>query len=602
MKAFDRISVLHLMVGGLQAILAYGLYQSAELSVWPATHAAAYIPLFMVMVFMPLSFYCASDAMAVKRWLLSIGVATVSALIGLHQGLTASSLGRRGDVASDWTPAHVGDYLGPALILAIAVFLLVPALALLQRETWRADYARWVDALQRNVLLLLQAGLVLALFWGLLASAAGLFQLVELRFLSELIQQPWFSIPLSTLVFSHAVSIVVRTRRVSDFIYLRSRQLGGWLYPLAALLAICFVSSWAVQGIDRLLGTGRAASLLLWFVLLSLLLLNLASRGGADVGPQRRSMRLLTAMGKAALLPMVVVAGYSLGLRIEQYGLTPERIWALLVVLVVALVVLGYTLDAAGTFRGRRPGRWMPATNVIASAVAVIMIVLLLGGVLDPRRLSVDSQMARLQAGEGSEQALIDFLVRQGGGYGVAALTELARRPAASDSAAQRRAAMALQALGRMQDSQSRQHQVLSALPVFPRGTTLPDALLDRLADEPALAGCSAQISDPNACLLWTFEPDEQGERAFVVLSRELSDPMPFGRLWLADEQGNWAVRGTLGRPESLTGCAAVDDRPAGLFDAVAQNRVEFAAKKLRDLVFGQIRIPTTMWSTDSCR
>lgn len=602
MKAFDRISVLHLMVGGLQAILAYGLYQSAELSVWPATHAAAYIPLFMVMVFLPLSFYCASDAMAVKRWLLSISVASVSALIGLHQGLTASSIGRRGDVASDWTPAHVGDYLAPALILAIAVFLLVPALALLQRTTWRVDYGHWVDALQRNALLLLQAGLVLALFWGVLASAAGLFQLVELRFLSELIQEAWFSIPLSTLVFSHAVSVVVRTHRVSDFIYLRSRQLGGWLYPLAAVLAICFVSSWAVQGIGGLLSTGRAASLLLWFVVLSLLLLNLASRGGVEVGTQARGVRLLTAMGKLALLPMVVVAGYSLGLRIDQYGLTPERIWALVVVAVVGLLVLGYAFDAAGTLLGGYSGRWMPAANVVASVVAVVLILLLLGGALDPRRLSVDSQMARLNAGHGSEQALINFLAWQGGGYGVAALTELARRPTGEDSAAQRRAAMALQALGRMQDSQSRQHQVLSALPVFPRGITLPDTLLDRLADEPAMAGCSTQVADPNACLFWAFRPDEEGAMAFVVLSRELSEPMPFGRIWLADEQGNWVARGQLGRAQSVSGCAEVDDRPAGLFDAVVQNRVEFAAKKLRDLVFDQIRIPTTMWSADSCR
>lgn len=89
---------------------------------------------------------------------------------------------------------------------------------------------------------------------------------------------------------------------------------------------------------------------------------------------------------------------------------------------------------------------------------------------------------------------------------------------------------------------------------------------------------------------------------AFVVLSRELSEPMPFGRIWLADEQGNWVARGQLGRAQAVAGCAEVDDRPAGLFDAVVQNRVEFAAKKLRDLVFDQIRIPTTMWSTDSCR
>lgn len=479
---------------------------------------------------------------------------------------------------------------------------MAPALALLQRKTWRVDYGHWVDALQRNALLLLQAGLVLALFWGVLASAAGLFQLVELRFLSELIQEAWFSIPLSTLVFSHAVSVVVRTHRVSDFIYLRSRQLGGWLYPLAAVLAICFVSSWAVQGIGGLLSTGRAASLLLWFVVLSLLLLNLASRGGVEVGTQARGVRLLTAMGKLALLPMVVVAGYSLGLRIDQYGLTPERIWALVVVAVVGLLVLGYAIDAAGTLLGGYSGRWMPAANVVASVVAVVLILLLLGGALDPRRLSVDSQMARLNAGQGSEQALINFLAWQGGGYGVAALTELARRPTGDDSAAQRRAAMALQALGRMQDSQSRQHQVLSALPVFPPGITLPDTLLDRLADEPAMAGCSTQVADPNACLLWAFRPDEEGAMAFVVLSRELSEPMPFGRIWLADEHGNWVARGQLGRPQAVAGCAEVDDRPAGLFDAVVQNRVEFAAKKLRDLVFDQIRIPTTMWSADSCR
>ena len=42
MKVFDRISVLHLMAGALQAMLAYGLYQSAELHVWPATHAAKF--------------------------------------------------------------------------------------------------------------------------------------------------------------------------------------------------------------------------------------------------------------------------------------------------------------------------------------------------------------------------------------------------------------------------------------------------------------------------------------------------------------------------------------------------------------------------------
>ncbi|HBT58610.1 MAG TPA: hypothetical protein DEA92_16005, partial [Pseudomonas sp.] len=83
------------------------------------------------------------------------------------------SLRRHAETAAGWSPSQVGDYLGPALIFFVAAFLLVPALALISRDRWRVDYARWVDALLRNALILAQAALVLALFWGVLASAAG---------------------------------------------------------------------------------------------------------------------------------------------------------------------------------------------------------------------------------------------------------------------------------------------------------------------------------------------------------------------------------------------------------------------------------------------
>ena len=602
MKVFDRISVLHLMAGALQAMLAYGLYQSAELHVWPATHAAAYIPLFMVMVFLPLSFYCASEAIAVRRWLLSIGVALAAALVGLHQGLTTGSLRRHAETAAGWSPSQVGDYLGPALIFFVAAFLLVPALALISRDRWRVDYARWVDALLRNALILAQAALVLALFWGVLASAAGLFKLVALTFLADLIEQAWFSIPLSTLVFAHAVSVVVSINRVADFIYLRARQLCGWLDPLAALLGIGFVGSWGVQGIERLLSTGRAASLLLWFVVLSLLLLNLASRGGAEPVAGGRAMRTLTALGKLVLLPMVAVAGYSLSLRISQYGLTPERVWAMVVTLIVGLLVGGYVLDALVALRGRYPGSLMPATNVVAAVVTVLAILLLLGGPLDPRRLSVNSQMARLDVSGGDDQALVNFLAWQGGSYGVAALTSLAREASESDSGAARRSAMALQMLGRMRENRSRLHEQVASLPVFPRTSTVPSALLERLGDEPLLAGCSAQVADNNACLIWALQLEVTGQSAFVVLGREFTEQPPFGRIWFEDEQGGWQIGGTLGPAQTLDGCEASDYRPAGLFDAVVQNRVEFAAKNIRDLVFDRFRIPTTIWSADGCR
>ena len=602
MKSFDRISSLHMMVGALQAILAYGLFQSAELEVWPATHAAAYIPLFMLMVALPLAFYCASEAAAVRRWLLSLGLGLLATLVGLHQGLTAGvSLWQPEGYLGGWSPGRVGDYLQPALIFALLVFLVAPAVALVRGRPQPGDYQRWIDALHHNALVLLQAAVVLGLFWGLLYSAAGLFKLVGLELLHQLIDQKWFSIPLVTLVFSHAVSVAVRTHGVADFLTGRARQLCGWLYPLAALLAVGFVLSWGVQGLAGLFESGHAANLLLWFVTLNLLLINLASRGGAEQGEQAAWMRWVMVAGKLALLPMMAVAGYALWLRLEQYGLTPERIWALLVWLVLSVMALGAGMDALSSARGGTPNRLLPVSNVAAALVAVLGIVLLLGGPLDPRRLSVDSQLNRLETNRLSEDAFINFLRSKGDGYGLTVLTDLTRTDTSGDKQAQLLALLARKALaGRREDTATLLEQV-KALPRFPSGSALPPGLAQALGRESGVLSCDSQRLDvPNACLIWAL-PSFLGEQtAYVVLRRDGDGDMPFGRIWLPDTDGSWSTWGDLGRIQDASGCPA-EHRPAALFDAIVQNRVEFAAKPQPDLMVNGLRIPTNLWRNATC-
>lgn len=602
MKSFDRISSLHMMVGVLQAILAYGLFQSAELEVWPATHAAAYVPLFMLMVALPLAFYCASEAAAVRRWLLSLGLGLLATLIGLHQGLTAGvSLWQPEGYLGGWSPGRVGDYLQPALIFSLLVFLVAPAVALIRGRPQPTDYQRWIDALHHNALVLLQAALVLGLFWGLLYSAAGLFKLVGLDLLHDLIEQSWFSIPLITLVFSHAVSVAVRTRGVAEFLTGRARQLCGWLYPLAALLAVGFVLSWGVQGLAGLFDSGHAAHLLFWFVTLNLLLINLASRGGAEQGVQAVWLHWVMVAGKLALLPMMAVAGYALWLRLAQYGLTPERIWALLVWLVLSVMALGAALDALSSARGGTPNRLLPFSNVAAAVLAGLGIVLLLGGPIDPRRLSVESQLLRHETNRLSDDALIDFLRYQGDGYGLEVLTDLTRADTDGDKQAQRLALLARKALaGRREGSATLLDQVKD-LPRFPSGSVLPTGLAQALGRESGVLSCNSQQLDlPDACLIWAM-PDFAGEQtAYIVLRRDGDSEMPFGRIWLPDADGNWVVSGDVGRAQDANGCP-LDHRPAALFDAVVQNRVEFAAKPQPDLMVDGLRIPTNLWRNAPC-
>src|SRR5690606_11756008 len=117
-------------------------------------------------------------------------------------------------------------------------------------------------------------------------------------------------------------------------------------------------------------------------------LVNASSRGGLDQPPYPRWLRRALSSGLLVLLPMVAVALYALGLRIAQYGWTVDRLWGLFVALVVAVFALGYALNAVLEGLGRAERCLVPATNGLAAAFVVLGVLLLIGGPLDPRRLS----------------------------------------------------------------------------------------------------------------------------------------------------------------------------------------------------------------------
>ncbi|MEH6687200.1 MAG: DUF4153 domain-containing protein [Halopseudomonas sabulinigri] len=598
MQSFDRINSLHLMVGSFQAVLAYGLYEAADHGVWPATHAAAFIPLFMLMLFFPFAFYCANNALTVRRWLISFAIALLAAGVGLYQGLTVSGWASGGTVMEpNWSPASLGDYMVPALILSLALFLLVPALALYQ-GSWRVDYRRWMLSLHQNAQLLLQASLVLGLFWALLLTAAALFGLIDLHFMQNLIERSWFSIPLSVLVFSHGVSLAVRNHNVVDYLSERAGQLCSWLYPMAAILGLGFVLSWLVQGLDTLLATGHAANLLLWFATLSLLLLNMANQGGVQSSQSAGWLRWLALLGTLALLPMTLVAAYALGLRIDQYGLTPTRIWAAFVNLVLMLMVLGYLLHSVQQVRDASRS-WIASTNAFTAVVVVLGILLMLAGPLDPRRISVASQIARLQHDSTVDAvALIGFLARDGGRFGTEALWQLAKQEGVAGSLVAERAAMAQRALERPDNQVGDADAVIASLPIFPAGVSLPRGLQEQLATYPELADCSVDLAATNACLIWQLKLRPEGPDEYVLLSRRLPVAHPFGVLWQQTGDGDWD---SLGRIDLNTiGCPPRSGAQI-LFEALIKGQVEMQVKQQRDLMVNGVRIPTTTWQQDSC-
>jgi len=154
--------------------------------------------------------------------------------------------------------------------------------------------------------------------------------------------------------------------------------------------------------------------------------------------PVMRAAALVLALG---ILPLAVFAAVSMGTRIAQHGLSPERLWAL----VAIAVACAYGLAAlVAVVRGRLRGWWgiLRRANLnLAVGVSVVALFLALP-VLDFGAISAANQVSRLERGTVSAKDFdYDALRWDFGDAGRKALAGLAR---SGDPAVAKRAKEAL--------------------------------------------------------------------------------------------------------------------------------------------------------------
>jgi hypothetical protein len=206
------------------------------------------------------------------------------------------------------------------------------------------------------------------------------------------------------------------------------------LLPLLSFIAVLFVLSLPFTGLDALWRTRSATALLLTVSLLLVAFVNAVYQHDSERAPYPLWLRRLV---DASLLALPVYAGlalYALGLRIAQYGWTLERFWGVLVVLLVCGYALGYAQAVL-----RRRGRWLqPVERVNRWMCWTVLGAALMANspVLDGVRISVASQMARLQATAPAISTKDVLALRfELGRRGVEALRELQRDPRVSSDA-----------------------------------------------------------------------------------------------------------------------------------------------------------------------
>jgi hypothetical protein len=427
---------------------------------------------------------------------------------------------------------HAKAHLKPEILWwsPVSVLLIGPLLFIAHELVSSADQAGRIiapyrlyfeEAWKRGV----QLGLALAftlLFWGILWLGATLLGFIGFSWLRHLLQDAAIAVPLTGLALGASVHLAdVQPKLLGS---VRAVILGvlSWLLPVITAVGALFAASLAASGLQPLWDTNAATITLLAACIGFVLLINAAYQDGPDEDAPHPVLSWSVRGASLLLLVFAVLAAWSLWLRIDQYGLTQERILAGAAVVIALAFGLGYAVAAV------LPGRWMALLERVNVALAVLKVALfaaLLTPLAPPERLAVNDQLARLERGV-VDAATLDWrlLAEQTGSYGRMALQRLADSPDSTVAQAARRALEGDLPAPPAPVQKPEERPVLAAIPVVsPAGAALPDSFL---ASDFALPqaradmrpGCLLARQEPMQCKAALLDLTGDGEAEVLIL------------------------------------------------------------------------------------
>jgi hypothetical protein len=125
--------------------------------------------------------------------------------------------------------------------------------------------------------------------------------------------------------------------------------------PLLAAVTLGFLATLPFTGLEPLFAARSAASIVMGWIAAHAVFLNAVYLDGSERPPYAPLVRRLVEAGTAAAPALAAIGLYAIALRIEQHGLTPERVFAGVSSAVLGLYALGYA--GAALLRGEP---WMP--------------------------------------------------------------------------------------------------------------------------------------------------------------------------------------------------------------------------------------------------
>jgi Domain of unknown function (DUF4153) len=527
-KPPQRTTVLRVLAGLCQGLALYGLYNAGQAQSWLATNEWLFAPLVLIAVFLPIIFVVSLGSLPRKTllfWLLTVALVLAGlAVYDQWRNIGALTLNSYGGSPN---PSNLVKY--PSVLLyvfsAIICFISQSLVAAASIDGKRiATYNSYFDYAWKLLVQVKFSLTFVGAFWAVLYLGGQLFQLLGINLLHDLLEKSWFVIPVCMTALSFALHLTdVRPAIVSSIRNLLL-MLWSWILPIATLLVGAFLVSMLFTGLDVLWATKRATFILLLAVAMLVVLVNAAFQNG---DPGHAVPAVIRYAGKTAcllLIPLALLATYALSLRVNEYGWTTDRIIASCCTLVALCYAFGYSWAAL-----RGPTWLLHITRVnIACAFLIVAVVLgLFSPLLDPARVSVNSQINRFNSGAISVDKFdFAYLKFEGKRFGAQALSRLSfdkDHPQANEIGKRIELVMAQKyKMEKNPELPPTSLELAANFTAWPKGAVMPDSFLNQSwkgkANSWELPDCLFKGGHP--CDVFTVDFDDDGVNELLIVSK----------------------------------------------------------------------------------
>src|SRR6478735_3347843 len=247
-----------------------------------------------------------------------------------------------------WRAVRYGDSL-PDEQYGFAAGVVASALALplfqaeFHRRRLATPYAEVYGHVWTDAICAAGAPAFTGISWVVLALLSELFVLLKIELLHDLMDKGWFGWTFSGLAAGAALGTLRNQLKVIATMQTVVLLVASLLAVPLALGLLVFLGATVISGPQVLWDATRSATpLLLACAAGSFVLTNAIARQDNEGMSRSRVMRGAGLALAAVILPLAVFAAFSMGQRLSQYGLAPERLWALVAIVVACVCGVAY--------------------------------------------------------------------------------------------------------------------------------------------------------------------------------------------------------------------------------------------------------------------